>query len=430
MRTERHTIDSGPVSGRDDLSSQRGFTLVETLVGLAITAEVLLVALLLFDVNSRLARNQVQVADMQQSQRIAHNDLVRLVRMAGRGGLRQDVAVVVQDDVDPSADAINGNPPIEGSDILTVRGVLNSPMYQINQAAAKYTPPSGSNQTGQILIGSVTPTGIEQKLDVFDQVTASSQFGQAETDALMLVSATSDSIYAVVEITNISFSDVDLNGDGTTDREATISFTASLSGNSNDLSVRLGALNSTPGVFPAALTQTGSVGFAGVVEEYRFYTRNDTTALGGYAPKLSRARFYPNTARIYGEEANSSTTGVANGRIDIAENVLDLQVALGMDLDANGMIDDEDDRADDEWLFNDPDDDLSDFAGNPPLFNLALMTLVRTDRIDRGYQSEPLAELANHVYNESSIPTTPQQRVDRSYRRQLLTTMVDLRNVN
>lgn len=415
----------------DPLSSQRGFTLVETMVGLAVTAEVLLVSLLLFDINSRIARNQVQVADMQQSQRIAHNDMARMVRMAGRGGLSQDVAVVVTDDADPTTVDINGNEPVEGTDILTIRGVISSPMFQIRQSTANYTPPTGPQyDNGQIVIEGVTPTGITQALDAFDDVVSESQFGGRETDALILVSATSDSVFAVVEVTNISFTNnTDVDGDGTDDRVATITFSADTSG--NVLSKELDDLNSpTPGVFPAALEQTGAVGYAGLVEEYRFYIRDVTTADGGYSPKLSRARFYPNTDRVYGEAANSTVEGVANGKVDIADNVMDLQVALGIDADGDGVIEEATDQATDEWLFNHANDQPGDFDATDLLYNVQLTTLVRTDRMDRNYMSEPLTRVANNVYNEPATPQTARQTRDRSHRRQLLTTIVDLRNVN
>ncbi|HVS16595.1 MAG TPA: PilW family protein [Thermoanaerobaculia bacterium] len=406
--------------------SQQGFTLVETLVGLAITAEVLLVAMLLFDVNSRIARNQVQVADMQQSQRIAHNDMARLIRMAGRGGLRQDAAVAVVNDANPNTDAVNGNPPVAGSDILTIRGALSSPMFQIRQAAANYTPPSGAQSTGTLVIESVSPTGIEQAVDAFDEIP---RLNNVPSDALLLVSATSDAIYAVVEITGIqSSSNTDINGDGMNDRVLTITFSADLSG--NRLSKSFGGLNSTPNVFPAGLAMAGSVGFAGLVEEYRYYVRTDSTAVGGYSPQLSRARFYPNTEQVYGEAANSTNTAAANGRVAIADNVLDLQVALGRDTNGDGQITEAVNRAADEWQNNDPGDNPSDFDPGDPIFNVQVVTLVRTDRFDRGFTADPIEEIFDHVYNEPTLPTSDQQRLDRSYRRQLVTTTVDLRNVN
>ena len=49
--------------------SSRGFTLVELLISLAVMTIVILAALMIFDFNSRLARVQTQVSDMQQALR-------------------------------------------------------------------------------------------------------------------------------------------------------------------------------------------------------------------------------------------------------------------------------------------------------------------------------------------------------------------------
>src|SRR5258708_37485296 len=66
---------------------QAGFTLVELLVSLAVTIILLLGVLATFDLNARASKAQTNVADMQQSLRIAQDDVIRIVRMAGRGGL-------------------------------------------------------------------------------------------------------------------------------------------------------------------------------------------------------------------------------------------------------------------------------------------------------------------------------------------------------
>ena len=57
--------------------------------------------------------------------------------------------------------------------------------------------------------------------------------------------------------------------------------------------------------------------------------------------------------------------------IDIADNVFDLQVALGVDLDGDGRVDIEDAGGEalatnaDEWLWNDPADDTDAWRGTP-----------------------------------------------------------------
>src|SRR4029078_5796271 len=66
---------------------QRGFTLVEDTVSPIVTFVVLLGVLALFDFSNRLTRVQTNISDMQQSLPVAQPDSVRLIRMAGRGGL-------------------------------------------------------------------------------------------------------------------------------------------------------------------------------------------------------------------------------------------------------------------------------------------------------------------------------------------------------
>src|SRR5262245_34161643 len=87
----------GARNGRGSRPSQRspreeGFTLIEMMVSLLVFLVVILGVLALFDVNSRLARNQGRVADMQQSLRFAQYDMVRRIRMAARGGLPASLA--------------------------------------------------------------------------------------------------------------------------------------------------------------------------------------------------------------------------------------------------------------------------------------------------------------------------------------------------
>src|ERR1700761_3682997 len=74
-------------AGRRRTAGERGFTVLEMTVALFITAEVIVAGLALFDFHNKLARVQTQVTDMQQSLRVAQYDIVRLARMAGRGGL-------------------------------------------------------------------------------------------------------------------------------------------------------------------------------------------------------------------------------------------------------------------------------------------------------------------------------------------------------
>src|SRR4029077_2488897 len=81
---------------------------------------------------------------------------------------------------------------------------------------------------------------------------------------------------------------------------------------------------SAGGAYPAGLK---SVNYVGLLEEYKFYVRNDhinpDDATTQPMPKLARARLFPGTATPAGYAANA--------HVDVADNILDLQVALGFD---------------------------------------------------------------------------------------------------
>src|SRR5436305_5082755 len=132
----------GPRAGRlaDDAP---GFTLVELAVALFVGVEVILATLLLFDFRRELSRLQGDAAGMEQSLRAAQYDMVRLIRQAGRGGLPagpspslaggyRGAAIAVRDNVGPEARVAGAASPrvAAGTDVLTVRGVFSTPVYQ------------------------------------------------------------------------------------------------------------------------------------------------------------------------------------------------------------------------------------------------------------------------------------------------------------
>ncbi|MGB5552585.1 MAG: prepilin-type N-terminal cleavage/methylation domain-containing protein, partial [Thermoanaerobaculia bacterium] len=128
-------------------SSRRaeGYSLIELIVSLSITIIVLLGLFQIFEKNTEVARIQTQVSDMQQSLRVAQNEMTRMIRMAGRGGLQELLdnggaaplrpALSVQDNVAANTLAVTGEPAsavVEGTDVLSIRGVFTTPIYQIN----------------------------------------------------------------------------------------------------------------------------------------------------------------------------------------------------------------------------------------------------------------------------------------------------------
>jgi hypothetical protein len=183
------------------------------------------------------------------------------------------------------------------------------------------------------------------------------------------------------------------------------------------------------GVISATLK---TVAYAGILEEYQFYVRALRSIPGDNSselmPQLVRARLYPNTGTPWGGDAASLTEVVA-------DNVIDLQVAIGIDSDlipdgsiTEGTPGGSPEPEADEWLFNDPADDVDDAKWNVatnPLFYVRINTTVRTDRPEPYYTDDALETVEDKSYASSSFDLGTQRR----YHRRQLRTTVDLRNL-
>ena len=139
--------------------------------------------------------------------------------------------------------------------------------------------------------------------------------------------------------------------------------------------------------------------------------------------------------------------------LDLADNILDLQIALGFDsslgealTDRNGdgftneddiVLTETDDGENDDWLFNgggdDPnaapfvppwdDDPVTGTPPRPELYYVRMTTLARVQVPDRTYDSLQITRIENR-------DVTPFNDLDeRRFRRQLLQTTIDLRNL-
>lgn len=423
-------------------STEAGFTLAEMLVTVLLVSLVLLAVLALFDMTSRTARTQTHLAEMQQSLRVAQQTVVRAVRMAGRGGLPTwdpespapagrlpaGIAVAVDNNV-PANTRIGGSasaPVLVGTDVITVRGVFQSPIYQVNPASTAFAfdpDPATGAPTGTLTLAPTTPTGAPQSLaaiaDAIERVNNPPQAG-SHPEALLLVSPLG--AWAVVEMIPGGI----VSGGGGTVTGVQVAFQA----RDGDFSTQYGAISRGGNGFPVDLR---TVAYAGLLEEYRFYVR-ETRAIPGDAssalmPELVRARLYPNTAVPYQRDAASLTEV-------IADNVLDLQAAFGIDLDADELIAENlaagEDPTQDEWLFNavgdDPSPALWNLAAGSPLFYLRVNTLVRTDRAEPYYTGDALTTIEDKDYTQAPYNVQNAEWERRYHRRQLRTT-IDLRNL-
>ncbi len=425
---------------------QAGFTLLELLVVVVLVVMLMLGLLQVFERNSMLAKTQTQVAEMQQGLRTSQNLMSDLVRMTGRGGLPALLndggvaklpALNVRDNVGGGLEVVpglvGGPTAVAGTDILTVRGVFSTSIFQVNTVAGTLTlldaggfSTSDSSQavTGTLVVTTPSPAGRPQPLDDLNDA-----IGLGLPEALILVSSIDESIYAVVEL------DPGSSAAGPT--SVTLAFNVAGANHPEYRELYRAGTGRTP-TLPTGLT---SVAWVGILEEYRFYVRDADPA-----PMLSMARMFPATETPHG--------GNASATLDVAENVRELQVALGFDtplgdalVDRNGdgqtneddvRLTETEDGSNDDWLFNGDDDptaspwappwdDDDSTPGIPPppkLYYVRLNTLVRTRSPILKYQAPTIPTLENAVV----APLNTFE--ERLHRRQLLSTIIDLRNIS
>ncbi len=428
---------------------QSGFSLIELLVVTAILVAILVGVLGLLQLGGRIARKEGGIAEMQQAHRSAQNYVARHIRLAGRGGLPFSIApagpppafqgrqlpdglgISVRANAGADENITPGDTStpavLENTDVLTVRGVISGTVYQVNPApgGSQFTlTPDATNPTGgSITVTDPSPRGVPQSLkplaDLLNPVNPD------RPEAILLVSPLPE-LFAVVEL-NRSTSAVD---DWDEPTSVTLGFNVGIPGGA---ATRDHYLALSPG--GDFHDQLRSVAALGVVEEYRFYIREEYSVAGDPAtelrPRLAVARYYPGTERPYDDDPLSL-------QVEIADNLVDLQLAFGVDTNGDGVITEGDppDAADD-WLFNSTADDPEDgdkWNGPNPalprdLFYLRLTTVARAPLTERNYLSEPLGLVEDRAYNEPETPTDPDELYWRSFRRRVHQTVVDLRNL-
>jgi len=457
---------SQSTAGRDEA----GFTLLEMVIALAITVGLTAAVFGTFHMNSRMARVETAMTQMQQSVRAVHLEVGSRLRVAGRGGLfqstpaknRPDLGAIVEvaDNVTGTDRAIaptmsNGPEAVEGTDVLTVRGVFTTPIYQtfgndedqvflvLWDAAGNPTGDPTRARTGQIQVCDRSPSGFPQSLGPLrDAITNDSQ------EALVLSSSADAGDYGVVRLDPSSSSATSsLCNPGEPNAGVTLAFVVSGDGGRADQYQQLAPTG--PGL-PATLT---SVSFTALLEEYRYFLRDvrEVTADGSsrLLPRFSRARLYPNTGAPWGTDA---ATRAASAATDIADDLIDFQVSLGLDSSQGGgaiedgsaadrLLTESDDGRSDDWLFNSEDDDPEDTAWARPgsagltspwlrarLFYVRIDTVGRALQPELGYEAPQLTALEDRTY-DSSDPDDPDSPDQRQFRRWLLSTTIDLRNL-
>lgn len=428
-----------------------GFSLVELLVALAILVLILVGVLQLFDLHSRIARTQTNVADMQQSLRVSQNEMIKLVRMAGRGMLPaahttqtmpgadekllpNGISVEVLPNVTDGTQ-VGGNDVVPGTDVLIIRGVISSPIYLVDTVqTANFVLVDGNGddipESGVIKNIRSTPKVDRLPLDgsPLKKAIEDSKAATPVLTPLVLVSPVDNGIYAVVEIDPATSAWPAADYPGESDPTGAWSADLGFKASGGTRTVDYNKL-SPKGAFPKALR---TIAYIAPLDEYRFYVREEyaipADTSSELMPALSVARYFPGT----------NTERPGDGSVDIADNILDLQVTLGIDLDQDGIINPEDDPADpenDEWLFNHASETTDLDATKATwqdrlLYYLRVNTLARTDRPDLDFVSEPLDVIEDRDWSEPAVPAGDLARRERMHRRRLMQTTIDLRNLS
>ena len=403
---------------RDHRRSEAGFTVMEVVVALFVLAIVLVGMLAIFDASNRVARTQVNIADMQQSLRIGHDEMIRMARVAARGWVINNTSWKPEDQIKLAVD--NAGPAVyigtttdpdfkvePGTDVLRIRGVIVGSLFEIDilqeGSCAQSVNPNPLEKGGcsigptDLKVKDISRSGLKQDLDQLERVRDDSN---NEPFQVLLVSKQGEVAVADAEVSN-------LDKTGNTINEATIEID-----------------RDTASAAWVATLENHPINLIGIVEEYAFYIRENDGK-----PRLSMARFKPGTDVPYGGAAKQE-----NWQQDIADDIIDLQVALGIDkytdVNGDGIIDalDKGDGiiADDEWFHAGV---LG--VGAPPALGVEgdlqlvrINTLARTQGRDLQYVSRRIERIENHIYDEATVDD-----VKRSHRRRLMQTVLNLRNM-
>lgn len=462
-----------------------GFTLVELTISLIVVTEVLLAVLVLFDFSGKIARAQSNISEMQQSLRLAQAEMNPLVRAAGRGGLdffttAPGGAVWVRNNVGVNATIGAAGTPgvVEGTDVITLRGVFSTPMFQIRTQGAikslEYRTSGGAVTTDVTqaftgflrvykyidpITGAVVPTPEPAYQDL---QAISNAKAQGIHEALVLEDSVNSSVHAVVELlpdTTVFTSDVARPADPYWLVNFRIkSLSASDLANSYITLTPLGNFPPSPwgtpaaGPFPSTMT---NVAIMGILEEWRYYVRKNYAIAGNAAsepmPKLTKARFMPGTDTAYGQPPGPGVDNSGNLAVDVADNILDMQAALALDTTngggtiaadtVNGTINETLDGRDDDWLFNSSNDNITNavwissapnYARSP--YWLRVSFLARTDRRDPQYEAPIISRIEDRTYLATDPINRPNDGsgtggTQRLYRRRILQAVLQMRNV-
>jgi prepilin-type N-terminal cleavage/methylation domain-containing protein len=378
--------------------SERGFSVVELIVVMALSAIAILGLAAIFDSSTKINKSGAESAELQQSLRAALDEVQRSVRMAGVGGLSVDRSIALTEPGGQSHNNTAGltlmdrfgviHPVRPGTDMLEVRGVIRTPLFALSAGGCGTCLGSPDSVT----IPATTLFSVSNDAD-----SAFSALGAAlaASPRMFVVSSTTGNVTSGGTFYNVGWTPRLAGPPGWT-TAATVSV--------DFQDANAAALDN-----PAPIPLDGAVR-AGILDDLVYFV-DDTD---------------PNHPALAVAELRS----LAPRRFDVsplAEDIEDLQVAYGVDANGDNRVGDAVGTAagDDEWFPNVAGEAVPALVGatGPRLHAILVGLVAKASQPDKRYEKRPSA-LARRLL-DSTAAAVPSPR---AFHRESVFLRVNLRN--
>ena len=328
-------------SGR--LRLQSGFTLIEMIVVVMLLAIAMLGILAVFDASARINKSEQDVADAQGAVRYGIYQMTRAIRMAGAGGLFVTQAVLNRPDPDLAGitvgsangyDNVTGAsvrnlagtlvPVRDGTDMIEIRGVINSPLLGFDLSSGCGT----CTGTSALLAKTITFSTTTGRQHVNDDAAQRPQFaaidaytaGATATNTMLVLVSGNDDIHGGCSVPfgpqqysqptyNVGAITAPTNLLGATPTFGTVNF-------ADGVAVQFNSENPANGAVDAHVLP--SVRRAGILDDWIYFIDNSD----------------PNHPAL----AQGIRRGSSFDVVTLADDVEDMQIAYGVDTNGNSAI--------------------------------------------------------------------------------------------
>lgn len=328
---------------KSPLRAAHGFTLIEMVVVVFLLAIAMLGILAVFDASARINKSEQDVADAQGAVRYGVYQMTRAIRMAGSGGLFVTQAIVNAPDPNLAGvtvgsargyDNVTGAtvsdvntgvaiPVRDGTDMIEVRGVINSPLLGFNPG----TGCPNCSGIAALTVPSITATAFNQP-HYNDSAANRPQFSAIDTytagatgarPMYVLVSANDDIHPGAAATTAVS--------------------------RYPQPTYNVGALTA-PTQLISGPNNFGSINFADATAiEFDTEIPSATAALPNAIANMRHIGvmddliyFIDNTDPLHPALAQGTRRGAAFDVVRLADDVEDMQIAYGVDTDGNDAL--------------------------------------------------------------------------------------------